>query len=59
MITAFHEDKAIIEAQQKTIHKTDPTRRMKAIHHDEALFIFRRKIAKAVEDEKLDSQAAE
>lgn len=51
MVEGFNEDKAIIEAQQKTL-EADPSFRMNAIVADAPLTHFRRTLARRIEDER-------
>ena len=56
MVEGFHEDKAIIEAQQRTL-EADPAFRMNAIVADAPLAHFRRTLAKRIEDEQAGPRA--
>ena len=49
VVTAFHEDKGMIEAQQRIID-LDPGAPMKAIKHDAGVFAVRKLIAEAMEE---------
>ena len=51
MVAGFNEDKAIIEAQQKTL-EADPTFQMNAIVADAPLTHFRRTLARMIEQER-------
>lgn len=51
MVEGFNEDKAIIEAQQKTL-EADPDFRMHAIVADAPLTHFRRTLARRIEEER-------
>ena len=51
MVEGFHEDKAIIEAQQRTL-EADPEFQMNAIVADAPLVHFRRTLARRIEDER-------
>jgi vanillate O-demethylase monooxygenase subunit len=56
MVEGFHEDKAIIEAQQKTL-EADPGFRMNPIVADAPLTHFRRTLARMLEEEKAGPKA--
>jgi vanillate O-demethylase monooxygenase subunit len=56
MVEGFHEDKAIIEAQQKTL-EADPSFKMNAIVADAPLTHFRRTLARRIEDERAGRKA--
>jgi vanillate O-demethylase monooxygenase subunit len=51
MVAGFNEDKAIIEAQQKTL-EADPSFQMNAIVADAPLTHFRRTLARMIEQER-------
>ena len=56
MVAGFNEDKAIIEAQQKTL-EADPSFRMNAIVSDAPLVHFRRTLARMIEQERAGPKA--
>jgi len=56
MVEGFHEDKAIIEAQQRTL-EADPEFRMNAIVADAPLVHFRRTLARRIEEERAGLKA--
>jgi len=56
MVDGFNEDKAIIEAQQKTL-EADPSFQMNAIVADAPLVHFRRTLARMIEDEQAGPKA--
>ena len=56
MVEGFHEDKAIIEAQQKTL-EADPAFQMNAIVADAPLVHFRRTLARMIDEERAGPKA--
>jgi phenylpropionate dioxygenase-like ring-hydroxylating dioxygenase large terminal subunit len=56
MVAGFHEDKAIIEAQQQTL-EADPAFQMNAIVADAPLVHFRRTLARMIDEERAGLKA--